>query len=187
MWSIPKQVLGVALLLVGITGFSGCASKEADIASLKRLLAAKQARIDELKLTRADMQRVIDLKTAELERQKKSFMQASSHSGMVNATTGDHGVVTMASRVQVGSGEVISLPVSCQLNATPEMIRQIQHALKQTYYYHGALDGIYGPQTRRAVASYQLAKGLAVGGMTVETLRSLGLQIPDEHVIAGAK
>jgi hypothetical protein len=187
MWSIPKQVLGVALLLVGITGFSGCASKEADIASLKRLLAAKQARIDELKLTRADMQRVFDLKTAELERQKKSFMQASSHSDMVQAAMDANGAVTVARPVQEGSGEVISLPVSCQLNATPEMIRQIQHALKQAYYYHGPLDGINGPQTRRAVTSYQHAKGLAVGGITFETLQSLGLPIPDKQVIAGAK
>ena len=187
MSSIPKQVLGATLILVGIMGVGGCASKEADIAALKRLLAVKQARIDELKLTRADMQRVIDLKNAELDRQKNSRMQASHNSGMVNAAIDDHGIGTAASRVQAESGEVVWTSISCQLNASPEMVRQIQRALQQAYYYHGALDGVYGPQTRRAIGSYQRAKGLAVGGMTIETLRSLGLEVLDKPVVAGTK
>ncbi len=78
-------------------------------------------------------------------------------------------------------------PVLCQEQATPEIVRQIQHALKKTYHYHGALDGIYDPQTRRAVESYQRAQKLAVGGMTFETLRSLGLKMHDQQVVAGAK
>ena len=186
MSSISKRVLGVVLILVGMTGVSGCASKEADIASLKRLLASKQARIDELKLTRADMQRVIDLKTAELERQKELLL-ASPHVGMAKAAVDAHGVVTVARHVQGGSSEVMWLPVSCQPTVTPERVRQLQRALKEAYYYHGPLDGIYGPQTRRAVTSYQRAMGLAVGDITFETLQSLGLQIYDQQVTAGAK
>jgi hypothetical protein len=186
MSSISKQVLSVVLILVGMTGVSGCASKEADIASLKRLLASKQARIDELKLTRADMQRVIDLKTAELERQKE-LMLAGPHGGMAKAAVDAHGVVTAARHVQEGSGEVMWLPISCQPTVTPEMVRQIQRALKEAYYYHGPLDGVYGSQTRRAVTSYQRTMGLAVGDITFETLQSLGLQIYDQQVIAGAK
>jgi hypothetical protein len=182
---IPKQVLGVVLLLVGMTGVSGCASKEADIASLKRLLASKQARIDELKLTRADMQRVIDLKTAELERQKE-LMLAGPRGGMAKAAVEANGVATVARHVQGGSGEVMWLPVSCQPTVTPEMVRQIQRALKEAYYHHGPVDGIYGPQTRRAVTSYQRTMGLAVGDITLETLQSLGLQRYDQQVIAGA-
>ena len=183
---ISKQVLGVVLILVGMTGVSGCASKEADIASLKRLLASKQARIDELKLTRADMQRVIDLKTAELERQKE-LMLAGPHDGMAKAAVDAHGVVTVARHVQEGIAEVIWLPISCQPTVTPEMVRQTQRALKEAYYYHGPLDGIYGPQTRRAVTSYQRTMELAVGDITFETLQALGLQIYNQQIIAGAK
>lgn len=186
MLSIPKQVLGAAFILVGITGFSGCALKEAETSSLKRLLAAKQARIEELKLTRADMQRVIDLKNAELERQSKDRMQAGDHGGMANAAMGGDGAWMTASRTPVG-GERIGQPVLCLSHLTPETVRHIQHALKQTYHYHGALDGVFGPQTRRAVASYQHAKGLAVDSMTLETLRSLGLKVHGEEVVAGAK
>lgn len=186
MSSISKQVLGVILLLVGMTGVSGCASKEADIASLKRLLASKQARIDELKLTRADMQRVIDLRTAELERQKELLL-AGPHGGMAKAAVDAHGVVTVARHVQERSGEVMWLPVSCQPTVTPAMVRQIQRALQEAYYYHGPLDGVYGPQTRRAVTSYQRTMGLAVGDITFETLQLLGLQIYDQQVTAGAK
>jgi hypothetical protein len=186
MLSIPKQVLGAAFILVGITGFSGCASKEAETSSLKRLLAAKQARIEELKLTRADMQRVIDLKNAELARQSKDRMQAGDHSAMANATMGGDGAWMTASRTPVG-GASIGQPVLCLSHLTPETVRHIQHALKQTYHYHGTLDGVFGPQTRRAVESYQRAKELAVDSMTLETLRSLGLKVHDQEAVAGAK
>lgn len=175
MSCMPKLVLGASLILAGIMGFSGCASKETEVASLKRLLAAKQERIEELKLTRADMQRTIDLKHAELERQKKDFMSAG----------GGRGVWTMANRAQDDNGMMIAQPLWCQ-NATPETVRQVQRALKQVYYYHGSIDGAYGPQTRRAIASYQRAKGLAVGGMTFETLRSLGFIRHDQEMSADA-
>lgn len=243
MWSIPKKVLGASLILIGIAGLSGCASKDADILSLKRWIAVQQERIDVLKLTKADMQRVIDLKNADLERQKKACIQAERDRGMrhVNgvllppqARAGEcyarvlsppvyqsetkhmskqdarepleivpaqyewveaqvivknpsEKVGTMTKRAQVGDGDMMWQPVLCRSRETPETIRQIQRALQQAYYYHGALDGIYGPQTRRAVASYQRAKGLAVGGLTFETLHSLGLKMSDKQVVAGAK
>lgn len=386
---IPKKVLGTSLILVGLIGFSGCASKHPDMSSLERQLAAKQERIEELEMSKSDMQRVIDLKNADLERQKKAGMHAGHHSGMahhamhrdgaslppkaragecyarvlsppvyrtetknvlkrdaserleivpakyewvdeqvmvkspsekievvpatyewieekmmvkaastrsvqvpavyetvtervvdtpartvwkkgrgpfekIDHATGEimclvevpatYKTVTtrvlktpartrtveisaeyktvrkrimktppstrtvqipgqyktmrvkrvatpeqvrripvparyekVVSRVEVGGGEMMWQPVLCRTNATPATVRQIQRALKQARHYHGALDGIYGPQTRRAMASYQRAKGLTVCGMTFETLRSLGLKLHHKQVVAGAK
>jgi Putative peptidoglycan binding domain len=43
-------------------------------------------------------------------------------------------------------------------------------------YYHGSIDGIYGKDTRDAVARYQTDHNLAVTGtLTVQTLQSLGV------------
>ena len=41
-------------------------------------------------------------------------------------------------------------------------------------YKVGPIDGIYGSQTRAAVKAYQKKKGLPTGGLTLETVRSLG-------------
>jgi len=165
MLPIPKKVLGASLILAGVAGFSGCASKDMEISSLERLLSARQERIEDLEMLRSDMRRVIELKNAELERQKKDGMQVGHD----------------------GGSELMWRSVLCQANATPETVIQIQRALKQAYHYHGPLNGIDGPQTRRAVESYQRAKGLAVGGMTFETLGALGLKTPGMEVVAGAK
>ncbi len=85
MSSTSKQVLGVSLILVGLAGFSGCASKREDTAPLKRYIATLQEHIEELETSQADMQRVIELKNAALERQKKDRMQAEKSHDVTNA------------------------------------------------------------------------------------------------------
>ncbi len=88
-------------------------------------------------------------------------------------------------RVKTDGGEMRRQPVLCETHTTPSAVRQIQSALKQKNDYHGAIDGILGPQTRRAVKFYQRANGLDIGGMTLETLQSLGLKMHDRKVVAG--
>lgn len=52
-----------------------------------------------------------------------------------------------------------------------------QEQLRQQGYYRGEIDGILGPQTRRAIARYQSDQGLRVTGiLTPDTVRALGLQ-----------
>jgi peptidoglycan hydrolase-like protein with peptidoglycan-binding domain len=47
----------------------------------------------------------------------------------------------------------------------------------QQGYYHGRIDGILGPQTRRAIARYQSDQGLRVTGvLTRDTVRTFGFQ-----------
>jgi hypothetical protein len=49
-----------------------------------------------------------------------------------------------------------------------EIFRRTQGALKQLGFYEGALDGAYGPQSRRALTRFQEARGLEVSGLPDE-------------------
>jgi hypothetical protein len=52
----------------------------------------------------------------------------------------------------------------------------VQSALARKGFYHGAIDGIIGPQSRDAIRSYQAARGLPVTGQIDRSLlRSLRL------------
>jgi hypothetical protein len=57
------------------------------------------------------------------------------------------------------------------------VVASAQEKLAQQGYYHGEIDGILGPQTRRAIARYQTDQGLRVTGvLTRDTVQTLGLQ-----------
>jgi hypothetical protein len=52
-----------------------------------------------------------------------------------------------------------------------------QQELAQQGYYNGAIDGVMGPRTQRAIARYQNNRGLRVTGtLTPDTVEALGLQ-----------
>ena len=53
----------------------------------------------------------------------------------------------------------------------------VQRELARRGYYHGYIDGQVGPQSRRAIASYQRDRGLRpTGYVTAQLLDSLGLR-----------
>jgi hypothetical protein len=55
-------------------------------------------------------------------------------------------------------------------------VSAVQSRLATQGYYRGAIDGVYGPQTRRALTRYQSKRGLQVtGGLTPDTLQALGV------------
>jgi hypothetical protein len=57
-----------------------------------------------------------------------------------------------------------------------QTVNAVQTRLTQLGYYHGPVDGVFGPQTRDAVAKYQIAKNLDVtGSLSAQTLQSFGL------------
>lgn len=63
-----------------------------------------------------------------------------------------------------------------QFGSSGEEVRQIQKKLKTLGYYTGAVDGIFGSQTRAAVKAFQKACGLTVDGIAgPKTLRYLGI------------
>ena len=49
--------------------------------------------------------------------------------------------------------------------ATPEQIKEGQTALTEVGCYTGAIDGLYGPATDRAIRDFQRASGLAADGI----------------------
>lgn len=56
-------------------------------------------------------------------------------------------------------------------------IAAVQERLAREDYYHSQIDGVFGPETRAAIAQYQSNHGLRVtGALTNETLAALGLQ-----------
>jgi His-Xaa-Ser repeat protein HxsA len=66
--------------------------------------------------------------------------------------------------------------VSKDIPAPDPTVTAVQTKLTQLGYYNGAIDGIYGPTTRDAVANYQIAAKLTVtGSLSADTLKSLGL------------
>lgn len=59
-----------------------------------------------------------------------------------------------------------------------EQVRTIQDKLKRWGYYDGAVDGIFGSGTRRAVVKFQKKNGLTADGVVgPNTLRALGMSV----------
>jgi len=56
-------------------------------------------------------------------------------------------------------------------------IAAAQQQLAREGYYRGQIDGVFGPETRAAIAQFQSNRGLRVtGGLTSDTLGALGLR-----------
>jgi len=84
---------------------------------------------------------------------------------------------TVAKRSKVSGESLEWHQVLCETNMTKDVVIRVQQALKNAGYNVGAVDGIPGGATLRAVDDYQRSKGLPTGGLTIRTLESLGVQI----------
>jgi hypothetical protein len=67
--------------------------------------------------------------------------------------------------------------ILCETNVNNRLIARIQRALRGAGHNPVFIDGKLGPRTKRAIKAYQKEKGLAVGGLTYETIESLGLTL----------
>lgn len=65
--------------------------------------------------------------------------------------------------------------VLCETNSSGAMVTQIQRALLKAGHNPGPIDGVIGSETKAAIVSFQKAKGLAIGGITQQTLKKLGM------------
>lgn len=69
---------------------------------------------------------------------------------------------------------------SIQKGSSGETVRQIQTKLKNWGYYSGAVDGIYGSATVKAVRYFQQKNGLTVDGKCGrQTLAALGITVSE--------
>ncbi len=56
-------------------------------------------------------------------------------------------------------------------------VSAVQSRLAQLGYYHGVVNGLFGPDTRAALTRYQIDHRLSVtASLTTDTLQSLGIQ-----------
>lgn len=78
-------------------------------------------------------------------------------------------------RLVKGGGYTDWVEILCGNKTTSSVVQRLQQALKSNGYDPGAIDGVMGGQTRAAMKKYQEDKGLPVGNMNMETLRSLGV------------
>ena len=75
----------------------------------------------------------------------------------------------------VTEGKVEWRPVLCETNATPAVVKSIQRALLKSGHNPGAIDGVLGRGTMTAVRTFQKAKGLPTGQLTLDTVNALGV------------
>ncbi len=78
---------------------------------------------------------------------------------------------------KISDGKLEWKPILCETNMTSSVIKEIQLALKNDGYYSGPVDGVVGPGTISGLRSYQDANGLATGGITLESLKILGVKM----------
>lgn len=82
---------------------------------------------------------------------------------------------TVSYEKKVAEGHLEWRQVLCETNTTSNVIAKLQAALAGADYNPGPVDGVYGRQTAAAVSTFQKDEGLATGGLTLETLKKLGL------------
>ena len=83
----------------------------------------------------------------------------------------------VSKKVKVTEESMQWRPVLCETNMSGTKITDIQRALKKAGHNPGPIDGVIGRETMVAVDSFQRANGLPRGGLTLDTLKKLGVSI----------
>ena len=66
------------------------------------------------------------------------------------------------------------MPMVCESNMTPKIIRKVQQALKFQGFYHGELNGIWNIESKSAGRAYQEENGLSITNkLSIETMKAL--------------
>lgn len=77
--------------------------------------------------------------------------------------------------IKVKDSELKWMRVICKTNFTPNRVMMVQRALKRAGFYNGEIDGIFGPSSQEALRKFQKSRGLATAGVTIESLKALGV------------
>jgi peptidoglycan hydrolase-like protein with peptidoglycan-binding domain len=83
---------------------------------------------------------------------------------------------TVTKKELVSEGRMEWRQIVCETNATKEIITEVQNALRTAGHNPGPINGKLGAKTLQAIRLYQKDKGLPTGGLTVQTLESLGVK-----------
>lgn len=120
----------------------------------------------------AEMRKEIEPAEYKLVKVRREVRPAEERSIPVSASYQE-----ITRQVLVREGTLEWRTVLCETNATPALAKKLQLALRAAGYNPGPIDGDWGGETLAAVRAYQQARGLATGGVTVETLDSLGIGV----------
>lgn len=80
-------------------------------------------------------------------------------------------------RQKVGEERLEWRQVLCETNVTKDIVTRVQKKLIDAGYNPGAIDGVVGGGTLRAVDNYQRENNLPRGGLTLRTLEALGVKL----------
>lgn len=86
-------------------------------------------------------------------------------------------VETVAKQIKVSDERTEWRKVLCETNITPGIVSNLQNALMKAGYNPGTVDGRINTRTLQAVDEYQRSNGLERGGLTLSTLKALGVGI----------
>lgn len=81
---------------------------------------------------------------------------------------------TVTKQRKVGDESLVWREILCETNTTPDVIRRVQTALKAKGFSVQS-DGVLGPSTMRALDAYQRRENLGTGGLTMATVKKLGV------------
>ncbi|MEM7218281.1 MAG: peptidoglycan-binding domain-containing protein [Pseudomonadota bacterium] len=84
---------------------------------------------------------------------------------------------TVTKRVKVSNARLEWRSVLCETNMSTDVIANVQGALQKAGFDPGPADGLIGRKTLLAIDAYQRREGLATGGLTMATLKALGISI----------
>lgn len=82
---------------------------------------------------------------------------------------------TVTKTEMVTDGRMEWREILCETNVSTDFVRRFQTALLNAGHNPGPIDGVIGSRTEAAMKAYQKEKGLAVGALTYETMKSLGV------------
>ncbi|MBX2836035.1 MAG: peptidoglycan-binding protein [Gammaproteobacteria bacterium] len=83
--------------------------------------------------------------------------------------------ITIERVTKVSEAKLEWMSVLCDTNMSTDVITRLQKALKREGYEPGPIDGMLGRGTLTAVERYQQDNNMAHGGLTMDTLTSLGV------------
>jgi len=84
---------------------------------------------------------------------------------------------TITKKTMISPSSVQWKKVVCQSNMGSSKLKEVQKALQKEGLYKGPIDGITGTLTKEAIKAYQKKNGLAVGGLTHEVMKALGVSL----------
>lgn len=84
---------------------------------------------------------------------------------------------TVTKSVKVSDERMEWRQVLCETNMSADVVKRIQAALNKAGFDAGPADGRIGSGTLQAVDAYQRKNGLSTGGLTFDTLKSLGITL----------